>query len=86
MPNLLNAKNVGRSYPGAVYIGRPSKWGNPYSIGADGTRAEVVSKYEEYLKSNPELLESLSELQGKDLICWCWPQACHGTVLLRLAN
>ena len=67
-----------------VYIGRPSKWGNPFKIGVDGTREEVVKKYEEYIRKTPALLESLSELVGKDLVCWCAPQLCHGDVLIKL--
>ena len=66
-----------------VYIGRPSKWGNPFTIGQDGTREEVIQKYEFYLKSNSTLLNDLIELKDKTLGCWCSPQACHGDVLLR---
>lgn len=70
-----------------VYIGRPSKWGNPFVIGPDGTRADVVRKFEEYLKSNPALMEAAKrELKGKDLVCFCAPLACHGDVLSRIAN
>jgi len=69
-----------------VYIGRPSKWGNPFTIGKDGTRSEVISKYETFLLNNAELLSSIKELKGKDLGCWCSPRACHGDILLRLAN
>jgi hypothetical protein len=69
-----------------VYIGRPSKWGNPFVIGRDGTREEVITKYERWLKQQPELMQSLSELRGKILGCWCSPQACHGDVLVRLAS
>lgn len=64
-----------------VYIGRPSKWGNPFKIGRDGTREEVISKYEAYVMSRPDLIEALEELQGKTLGCWCKPQACHGDIL-----
>lgn len=69
-----------------VYIGRPSKWGNPFQIGIDGDREEVIEKYEVWLKNNPTLMNSLHELKGKVLGCWCRPQACHGDVLERLAN
>ena len=69
-----------------VYIGRPSKWGNPYSIGKDGTRKEVIQKYREYLLNNPDLIKSLPELRGKILGCWCAPKPCHGDVLIELAN
>jgi len=67
-----------------VYIGRPSKWGNPYVIGRDGDRAEVIRKYEQYLIGNKDLMNSLHELRSKVLGCWCSPQACHGDVLLKL--
>jgi hypothetical protein len=69
-----------------VYIGRPSKWGNPFTIGKDGTREEVIEKYETWIQTQPDLLSSLHELKGKTLACWCAPQACHGDVLVKLAN
>ena len=69
-----------------VYIGRPSKWGNPFFIGRDGTREEVVAKYREWIATQPELLLDLHELIGKDLYCWCAPRACHGDILLELSN
>lgn len=69
-----------------VYIGRPSKWGNPYKIGPDGDRAAVIAKYTVWIRSCPDLLASLPELQGKILGCWCAPLPCHGDVLARLAD
>ena len=69
-----------------VYIGRPSKWGNPFNIGKDGNREEVIKKYKKYLIGNKKLIDSLSELRGKTLGCWCKPLACHGDVLLKYAN
>ncbi len=66
-----------------VYIGRPSKWGNPFSIGKDGTRKEVIQKYEEYFLHNPHLMNFLYELKGKVLGCWCKPKACHGDILVK---
>lgn len=69
-----------------VYIGRPSKWGNPFIIGQDGSRDEVIKKYELWIKKQPHLMSSISELKGKVLGCWCFPQPCHGDVLERLAN
>ena len=60
-----------------VYIGRPSKWGNPFVIGKDGTREEVIEKYREYILNKPELLKDLAELKGKILGCWCSPFNCH---------
>jgi hypothetical protein len=69
-----------------VYIGRPSKWGNPFVIGRDGTRDDVIARYEAWLLEQPELVDALPDLAGKTLGCWCAPRACHGDVLARLAN
>jgi hypothetical protein len=69
-----------------VYIGRGSKWGNPFLIGRHGTREEVVALYEERLLKTPDLLVALPELKGKVLGCYCKPKSCHGDVLARLAD
>lgn len=67
-----------------TYIGRPSRWGNPFEIGKDGNREEVIAKYREWVVKQPELMASLHELEGKVLGCWCSPNACHGDVLIEL--
>jgi hypothetical protein len=69
-----------------VYIGRGSKWGNPYRIGKDGDRDRVCDKYIEYLNTHPDLLAALPELKGKVLGCYCAPLRCHGDYLAFLAN
>jgi len=69
-----------------VYIGRPSKWGNPFVIGKDGSRAEVVAKYREWAQRRGLDKAAALELKGKTLGCWCSPQACHGDVLAEWAN
>ncbi len=71
---------------GDIYIGRPSKWGNPFYIGRDGNRETVIKKYKEWIQTQPDLLQDLHELRGKTLSCWCKPLPCHGDVLLELAN
>jgi len=71
---------------GAVYVGRPTKWGNPFVIGRDGDRSEVIRRYKEWLLSSSELMAQLDELKGRDLVCWCSPLACHADVLTELAN
>lgn len=77
-----------------VYIGRGSKFGNPYSH-KEGTaaawvvetREDAIRLYEEWLRAQPELMEAVKkELKGKTLGCWCKPLACHGDVLLQIAN
>ena len=86
MPQVLN-KHHGNIPADAVYIGRPSKWGNPFVIGQDGTREEVVEKYRLWLEGQPELqAQARAELAGKSLVCFCAPKACHGDVLLKVAN
>jgi hypothetical protein len=77
-----------------VDISRSSKWGNPFThekgktkaLFFVATRAEAISKYEEWLKEQPHLMAELPKLKGKVLGCWCKPLACHGDVLARLAN
>jgi hypothetical protein len=68
-----------------VRIDRSTPWGNPFRIGRDGNREEVIRKYREHLERNPELVERARvELRGKVLGCWCKPEACHGDVLVEL--
>lgn len=85
MPEVLNKYKLdGKS---GVYIGRPSKWGNPFTIGKDGTREEVVEKYRHHIENNQQLkCDVIRELKGKNLICFCSPKLCHGHILLRIAN
>jgi hypothetical protein len=66
-----------------VYIGRGSKWGNPFKIGLY-TREECIKLYKEWIVNQPELMASIPELSGKVLGCWCYPKLCHGGVLLEL--
>lgn len=87
MPQVLNARGrrgIG-DWQTQVYVGRPTKWGNPYLIGQDGTREEVVSKYRSYIL-NSHLMDELYQLRDMDLVCWCAPLPCHADVLLDLAN
>ena len=75
-----------------VYVGRnpkwmpPSKWGNPFEVGKHGARGECIALYERWLLENEALMAALPELRGLVLGCWCAPRACHGDVLVRLAN
>lgn len=86
MPKVYNKRDPDcPNKDNAVYIGRPSKWGNPFVIGPDGSRKEVIAKYERWLFESGAISD-ISELTGKNLVCWCAPLPCHGDVLLRLAN
>ncbi len=70
-----------------VYVGRPTKWGNPFVIGKDGRRAAVIEKYRIWLLSSPSLVaDAKRELRGKVLACWCAPLPCHADVLAEVAN
>lgn len=86
MPKVLN-KRTDKIPANAVYVGRPTKWGNPFIIGRDGTREEVIAKYADWLDGMMyNGLLDLDELQGKDLVCWCAPLPCHADILLEMAN
>jgi len=85
MPKVYSKRDV--VPPGALYVGRGSRFGNPYIIGVDGDRAEVIRKFRHYLFSDPVLMKAVVVyLKGKDLVCWCAPDPCHADVLLELAN
>ena len=88
---VINKYHFGNKVPaGAVNIMRGGPWGNPFEIGKDGTREEVVEKHKRWLweriKSDPEFCERLMELDGKDLCCCCAPKACHGDTLAKAAR
>jgi len=99
MPKVLN-KRTDIIPADAVYVGRPSKWGNPFRIGerhpADGHRLTREEALELYRNALPQMLKvkrddgttilDLAELRGKDLVCWCAPLPCHADILLELAN
>ncbi len=68
-----------------VYVGRPSRWGNPFEIGKDGTRDQVIEKFKEYL-FNSGLINEIMALRGKVLGCWCSPNRCHADILAEEAN
>ena len=72
----------------AVYVGRPTRWGNPFAIGPEQSRQVAVARYREWLATQPELLDAArAELAGRDLLCWCpLGEPCHADVLLEVAN
>lgn len=81
---VFNAAKVGTEPPGTIYVGRPGIWGNPFVVGKDGTREEVIELYRAYVLQNPLLLSKLGSLVGYDLVCWCYPAPCHADVLIEL--
>jgi hypothetical protein len=78
----------------AVYIGRPSIFGNPYSHMDNtiakfkvATRQASIDAFRTYVLNKPELVQAIKlQLKGKDLVCWCAPLPCHGDFLIELAN
>lgn len=88
MPRVLNKRTASaEDLKGAIYVGRPSDFGNPFVIGKDGDREEVIRKYTLWLLERPALVAKAKRLlAGKDLVCWCAPEACHADVLLAVAN
>lgn len=70
-----------------VYIGRPSIFGNPFEIGKDGTREEVVAKYEVYARGSPVLMEAIKRLWSDAVLgCYCHPKLCHGDIIIKIWN
>lgn len=86
MAKVLN-KRIHGIPEGARYIGRPSRLGNPFVIGQDGTREQVIELYRRWIwqqmHDNPEMLRLVAELEGCDLVCWCAPASCHGDILIK---
>ena len=90
--------------PNNVYVGRggvvfvegkrfpshSSVFSNPFKIGEDGTRDEVLAKYRDYmyreLCNSPQLQAELWKLRGKNLGCWCAPEPCHANILLEFIS
>ena len=73
--------------PYDVYIGRPGPWGNPYHIGSDGTREEVIEKYRTDLFNDPTRMKHMIKLlKGQTLGCWCKPLSCHGDVIAEICD
>lgn len=79
-----------------VYIGRPSKWGNPFTHLNTNTQAkfkvnsreEAIEAYRKWITEGDgrHLLKDLHELKGKVLGCWCAPKLCHGDILIALVQ
>lgn len=91
---MQDDKNIYIGRRGIVFVDKErypkqdSPFCNPFKVGKDGTREEVIEKYRLYikkrLKREPELKEQFAALKGKRLGCWCHPEACHGDVLLKM--
>lgn len=80
-----------------VYIGRGTKWGNPYAVGFGQAPGEQADSREEAIRKfaydfskgflgDKHFMKELEKLQGKRLGCHCKPLACHGDVLAEFLN
>jgi len=93
MKNRIQRRRVKgwRMPAGAVYVGRGSRWGNPFIVGIHGSVGECVAKFQQELCNiNSRLsfaVEDVAELRGKTLVCWCKESdPCHADVLTALAE
>jgi len=85
MPTYVINISHGDEYD--VYVGRGTIWGNPYHIGKNGSRDEVIAKYEDWIQTQPELIEKMKkELTGRCLGCYCAPLKCHGDIIVRICD
>lgn len=87
MPRVFN--KLRPHPPNAVLVDRTTDFGNPFKIGRDGSREEVIDKYERWIfqiEQSRLRVRMQEELRGNDLLCWCAPQECHADIILKIAN
>ena len=74
--------------PNGKRVMRPSRWGNPFTIKAEGSAAAAVARFRQHLTDHPELVElGRRELRGFDLGCTCpLGEPCHADVWLDAVN
>lgn len=89
-PRVWNRRNRMSQVPhDAVYVGRPTMYGNPFVLKKERDRDKIIVKYAEWIMEDKQrwLRETMRRnLRGKDLVCWCSPQVCHADVILVIAN
>lgn len=88
MPRRIQRQRTAgwRKPEGAVYVGRPTKWGNPFPIA--GSHSAAVEEFSNWIHKQPDLVSEIKvNLRGRDLMCWCAEGVpCHADVLLAIAN
>jgi len=72
--------------PYDILIDRTTKWGNPFKMDSGCTREQSIQKFREWFPTQKHLVDSLHEIQGKVLGCWCKPKDCHGDILAEFAD
>lgn len=91
---MIKVANIKQDEPYTIYIGRAnkwlnlsqSKWANIYVMKNESDRARVLIEYENYVRNSPELWNSLEELDGEIVGCYCSPKKCHGDILNKLLS
>ena len=93
--NIIINKRVTKNidYTEAVYVGRPTIWGNPFPIDPlddeDMARVIAIRKFKLWAYDDKQRnwrKRVRADLKDKDLVCWCSPEACHAEVLMKIAN
>lgn len=93
--NIKDAPDGWQADQRYVYIGRPGSglggpFGNPFRIGPDGDRLEVLARFDLWLRgrivADPEFAEKVKQLHNKVLVCFCYPKKCHGEILEHVAK
>lgn len=80
-------RNVSAGDECDVFVGRPSKWGNPFIVNERTDRPAAIAAFRAYIMDRPALMEmARRELRGKTLGCFCAPGPCHADVLSEIAN
>ena len=89
-PHVVKVDRKAKKPNFTLYIGREwagftkSKWHNPFHLYHLKDRGEVLRLYENYLRNNKELMSAIPELEDQVLGCWCYPEDCHGDVLVKV--
>ncbi len=96
VPHLIQRQRTkGWKMPdGVIYVGRPTKWANPFPVSTTMSAEDAVRRYRNFIHASIRFGGiSLEELKGRNLACWCgnWTPGepeidCHGVVLLQMAN
>ncbi len=82
--HIKNAPPKWKANDQFVYIGRGSKWGNPYHVSMG--RTKCIERYRDHISCQLQLMSALHELKGKTLVCFCKPKDCHGDILVAMAE
>jgi hypothetical protein len=85
-PEFDDVVYVGRAMHRGGWHLQASPLANPFRLGPDGSREDVITRYRAYLLGRPELLALLPDLRGRRLGCWCLPEPCHAQVIAELAD